>query len=48
MNTIAENRASDTSNYSSTKDLDNWVEQLYECHQLNENQVKILCDKVSF
>ncbi len=29
------------------KDLDQWIEQLYECKQLTENQVKILCDKVN-
>lgn len=30
-----------------TKDLDQWVEQLNECKQLNENQVRTLCEKVS-
>ncbi|VDM78045.1 unnamed protein product [Strongylus vulgaris] len=29
------------------KDVDQWIEQLYECKQLSENQVKILCEKVS-
>lgn len=29
------------------KDLDQWVEQLMECKQLTENQVKTLCEKVS-
>ena len=29
------------------KDLDQWIEQLFECKQLTENQVKIVCDKVS-
>ena len=28
------------------KDLDEWISQLYECKQLSETQVKILCDKV--
>jgi hypothetical protein len=30
------------------KDLDQWIEQLNECKQLTENQVKSLCEKVSF
>lgn len=30
-----------------TKELDQWVEQLNECKQLNENQVRTLCEKVS-
>lgn len=29
------------------KELDQWIEQLYECKQLTESQVKVLCDKVS-
>lgn len=29
------------------KELDQWVEQLNECKQLNENQVRTLCEKVS-
>jgi len=29
------------------KELDQWIEQLYECKQLTEPQVKVLCDKVS-
>ena len=29
------------------KDLDEWIEQLFECKQLSESQVKIVCDKVS-
>lgn len=29
-----------------TKELDLWVEQLNECKQLNENQVRTLCEKV--
>lgn len=30
------------------KDLDQWIEQLNECKQLTESQVKILCEKVGF
>lgn len=29
------------------KDLDQWIEQLNECKQLTEAQVKTLCDKVT-
>ena len=29
------------------KELDSWIEQLYEKKQLAENQVKTLCEKVS-
>lgn len=29
------------------KDLDQWIEQLNECKQLTESQVKTLCDMVS-
>lgn len=29
------------------KDLDQWIEQLNECKQLTETQVKTLCDMVS-
>jgi hypothetical protein len=29
------------------KELDQWVEQLNECKQLSESQVKTLCEKVS-
>lgn len=29
------------------KDVDQWIEQLYECKQLTEAQVKALCDKVN-
>jgi hypothetical protein len=32
---------------SSMKEIDQWIEQLYECKQLTEPQVKTLCDKVS-
>ncbi|KAI6231326.1 Serine/threonine-protein phosphatase [Aphelenchoides besseyi] len=27
------------------KDIDQWIEQLYDCKQLTETQVKLLCDK---
>lgn len=30
------------------KELDQWVEQLMDCKQLTEGQVKQLCDKVIF
>lgn len=29
------------------KELDQWIEQLNECKQLTESQVKTLCEKVS-
>lgn len=28
------------------KELDQWIEQLNECKQLSETQVKTLCEKV--
>ena len=31
--------------YEFCKELDGWVEQLMECKQLNESQVRQLCDK---
>ncbi len=31
---------------STMKELDQWVEQLMDCKQLTEGQVKQLCDKV--
>lgn len=31
---------------SFTKDLDQWIEQLNECKQLSESQVRTLCEKV--
>jgi serine/threonine-protein phosphatase 2A catalytic subunit len=31
---------------SALKELDCWIEQLNECKQLGENQVKTLCEKV--
>ena len=30
---------------ASTKELDVWIEQLKECKQLQENNVKFLCDR---
>ena len=30
---------------NSLKELDGWIEQLMECKQLSENQVKSLCEK---
>jgi hypothetical protein len=32
---------------ASLKELDGWIEQLNDCKQLAENQVKTLCDKVN-
>ena len=32
---------------STAKELDQWIEQLYECKQLSEPQVKTLCEKVT-
>ncbi|KAJ8318203.1 hypothetical protein KUTeg_003294 [Tegillarca granosa] len=29
----------------SVKEIDQWIEQLYECKQLSENQIKCLCGK---
>ncbi|VDO17639.1 unnamed protein product [Brugia timori] len=40
--------AGDAAQRSQLKELDQWIEQLYNCEQLSENQVKILCDKVIF
>jgi len=31
---------------ASLKELDQWIEQLNDCKQLTESQVKTLCDKV--
>jgi len=31
---------------SGAKELDAWIEQLYDCKQLSEAQVKTLCEKV--
>nr|CAD7399020.1 unnamed protein product [Timema cristinae] len=33
---------------ASLKELDQWIEQLNECKQLTESQVKTLCDKVNW
>ena len=30
------------------KELDQWIAQLEECRQLEESQVKVICDKVSY
>ena len=32
---------------NAAKELDQWIEQLNECKQLSENQVKSLCEKVT-
>ena len=34
-------------NQPTNKDLDEWIEQLFDCKQLTESQVKTVCDKVS-
>lgn len=31
---------------AAAKELDQWIEQLHECKQLTETQVKTLCEKV--
>lgn len=36
----------DPNDKSALKELDGWIEQLMECKQLAENNVKTLCDKV--
>lgn len=41
-----ENFAIEMEDKATTKDLDQWIEQLNECNQLTETQVKTLCDKV--
>lgn len=33
-------------NTTEAKELDQWIEQLEQCKQLDERQVKILCEKV--
>lgn len=33
---------------TAAKELDQWIEQLYDCKQLTETQVKTLCEKVCF
>jgi len=32
---------------TAAKEFDGWIEQLNECKQLSENQVKTLCEKVN-
>lgn len=32
---------------AAAKELDQWIEQLNDCKQLSENQVKTLCEKVT-
>jgi len=32
---------------ATAKDLESWIEQLMECKQLSETQVKTLCEKVN-
>ena len=34
--------------HAAKKDLDQWIEQLFQCKQLTENQVTIVCAKVRF
>ena len=34
--------------YIDPKELDQWVAKLEDCKQLEESQVKILCDKVIY
>jgi hypothetical protein len=31
---------------TSVNDLDAWIEKLYSCKPLTENEVKLLCEKV--
>lgn len=33
---------------SSVNDLDLWIEKLYQCKSLTEQEVKLLCEKVSY
>lgn len=33
---------------ATAKELDTWIEQLYDCKQLTESQVKTLCEKVLY
>ena len=32
---------------SEISDLDKWIEQLKQCHPIEESQVKTLCEKVT-
>lgn len=41
-------RAAVMEDKSFTKELDQWIEQLNECKQLTENQVRTLCEKVGW
>ena len=43
LTTVVPIEAGDRSN---AKELDEWIEQLYECKQLSEAQVRTLCEKV--
>lgn len=43
----ASSTSGDTFDRPMLKEVDQWIEQLYECKQLTESQVKTLCDKVS-
>lgn len=40
--------STDSSERARLKEIDQWIEQLYECKQLTENQVKLLCEKAIF
>ena len=44
MNRAKENMSEER---AAAAELDQWIEQLNECKQLSENQVKTLCDKVN-
>ena len=35
----------DASIESSFGDLETWIEKLYNCNQISENEIKILCEK---
>ena len=37
--------SSDVIDREFSAEVDEWIEQLYECKQLSEQQVKLLCDK---
>jgi hypothetical protein len=37
-----------TNNSESVNDLDKWIEKLNECKPLTENEIKALCEMVSF
>ncbi|OZC11063.1 Ser/Thr phosphatase family protein [Onchocerca flexuosa] len=41
----ASSTSGDTFDRPMLKEVDQWIEQLYECKQLTESQVKTLCDK---